>query len=136
MFRLSLSSALVKYHSFAISSSLEHASLGHVPRAPSLFTNLRRRQDIRMCGISCIVALQKSAPPTSSHKRTFSGGEKVQTNGVHSRTSLSEELDRSLETIKHRGPDSRGQWLSSDGRIGPLKQYGFRVLRLSTNIVL
>lgn len=27
-------------------------------------------------------------------------------------------LDNSLDSIKHRGPDARGQWISNDGRVG------------------
>lgn len=27
-------------------------------------------------------------------------------------------LDSSLDSIKHRGPDARGQWISTDGRVG------------------
>ncbi|GME22605.1 asparagine synthase [Neofusicoccum parvum] len=50
-----------------------------------------------MCGISCIV-----------HQDDPSDID---------RTKLSQELDASLEAIKHRGPDSRGQWISPDNRI-------------------
>ncbi|KAL1981504.1 hypothetical protein VTN96DRAFT_2533 [Rasamsonia emersonii] len=28
------------------------------------------------------------------------------------------EIDDSLEIVKHRGPDARGQWISPDGRVG------------------
>ncbi|OJD36739.1 asparagine synthase [Diplodia corticola] len=50
-----------------------------------------------MCGISCIV-----------HQGEPSGID---------RDKLSRELDASLEAIKHRGPDSRGQWISPDNRV-------------------
>ncbi|KAL1636238.1 hypothetical protein SLS56_001217 [Neofusicoccum ribis] len=50
-----------------------------------------------MCGISCIV-----------HQDDPSDID---------RSKLSQELDASLEAIKHRGPDSRGQWISPDNRI-------------------
>ena len=33
-------------------------------------------------------------------------------------TKLSKELSDSLRFIKHRGPDSDGKWISSDGRAG------------------
>ena len=33
-------------------------------------------------------------------------------------SKLEEEVENSLELVKHRGPDARGQWISSDGRIG------------------
>jgi len=32
---------------------------------------------------------------------------------------LAQKLDASLDMIKHRGPDSRGQWISDDKRVGP-----------------
>jgi asparagine synthase (glutamine-hydrolysing) len=32
--------------------------------------------------------------------------------------ALQRGLDASLETIKHRGPDSRGTYVSPDGRVG------------------
>ncbi|KKY19459.1 putative asparagine synthase [Diplodia seriata] len=50
-----------------------------------------------MCGISCIV-----------HQGNPSGID---------RDKLSQELDASLEAIRHRGPDSRGQWISPDNRV-------------------
>ncbi|KAL0256568.1 hypothetical protein SLS55_008963 [Diplodia seriata] len=50
-----------------------------------------------MCGISCIV-----------HQGNPSGVD---------RDKLSHELDASLEAIRHRGPDSRGQWISPDNRV-------------------
>ncbi|KAL4883930.1 nucleophile aminohydrolase [Aspergillus karnatakaensis] len=31
---------------------------------------------------------------------------------------LSEQMDESLELVKHRGPDARGQWFSPDHRVG------------------
>lgn len=55
-----------------------------------------------MCGISCIVALEERARRTHEQDR-----QKIQ-----------ERLCESLEHIRHRGPDSRGVWLSTDGRVG------------------
>ncbi|KAF2090147.1 asparagine synthase [Saccharata proteae CBS 121410] len=52
-----------------------------------------------MCGISCI--LQQEAPDASAEYTAH----------------LSRELDGSLELIKHRGPDSRGHWISPDNRV-------------------
>ncbi len=57
-----------------------------------------------MCGISVIVALER-------HGRRHAARDKAET---------SERLTNSLERIKHRGPDSQGQWISHDGRVGPL----------------
>jgi asparagine synthase (glutamine-hydrolysing) len=59
-----------------------------------------------MCGISCIVTLR----------------------GHHSlckdRDSLGKKIDESLNTIKHRGPDSNGYWISDNERIGMYRQAG------------
>ena len=73
-----------------------------------------------MCGISCILALQQA-----HHKPKDPGNlqheiEGVEINGDLEHNKLAKELDDSLELIKHRGPDSRGQWISSDKRVGPL----------------
>lgn len=65
-----------------------------------------------MCGISCILALHGQAPQTEQL-----------TNGhtpSSERKQLSKELDESLDQIKHRGPDARGQWISEDNRVGTL----------------
>lgn len=76
-----------------------------------------------MCGISCILALQHNHPhkPTSDPCHVSNGhieGVTLTGNPIHD--SIAHELDASLEQIKHRGPDSRGQWISPDGRVGPL----------------
>ena len=34
------------------------------------------------------------------------------------RSSLSKTINDSLDTIKHRGPDSKGHWISENGRVG------------------
>lgn len=31
---------------------------------------------------------------------------------------LDRQMDESLELVKHRGPDARGQWFSPDHRVG------------------
>ena len=56
-----------------------------------------------MCGISCIVALD------------YQNAERERNNN---RGSVSKELNASLEQVRHRGPDFKGQWISPDGRIG------------------
>lgn len=53
-----------------------------------------------MCGISCAVTLR-------GHHALCGG-----------RTALSKTLDESLNTIQHRGPDSNGQWISDNERVG------------------
>ena len=65
-----------------------------------------------MCGISVTVTL-------GGHLRS------KEMNGVdgHLRSKISKELDESLETIAHRGPDSRGKWFSEDNRDGKLAYF-------------
>ena len=60
-----------------------------------------------MCGISVIVTLD-------DHLRS------KEANSVNGdiRSKISEELEESLETIAHRGPDSQGKWISEDNRVG------------------
>ena len=67
-----------------------------------------------MCGISVIVTLE-------GHRRN------KDVNGVNGdvRSKISRELDESLEMIAHRGPDSRGKWISDDNRVGILLRYTF-----------
>lgn len=72
-----------------------------------------------MCGISCIVALQNSHHQ-SKHSGSAEAIEGIELNGDPQHNKLAKELDESLEMIKHRGPDSRGQWISEDKRVGPL----------------
>lgn len=55
-----------------------------------------------MCGISCAVAWRGSGPLYSS------------------RDMLNDTLDQSLDSIKHRGPDGKGKWISNDLRVGKL----------------
>jgi asparagine synthase (glutamine-hydrolysing) len=53
-----------------------------------------------MCGISCVVTLRGHQPLCKD------------------RTALGKTVEESLDTIKHRGPDSNGQWINDNGRIG------------------
>ena len=53
-----------------------------------------------MCGSIAIVALEQ--------------------HGLDELSRTKEDLDRGLARIKHRGPDSQGQWISHDDRVGPL----------------
>jgi asparagine synthase (glutamine-hydrolysing) len=54
-----------------------------------------------MCGISCSIALKGQCRPSEDD------GEQ-----------LSKALDESLKYIHHRGPDSKGQWISDHCRVG------------------
>lgn len=78
---------------------------------------------ITMCGISCIVALQNSRHQLKDPGPLPNGIEGAEIDGDLGHNKLAKELDDSLELIKHRGPDSRGQWISSDKRVGPLTSY-------------
>lgn len=54
-----------------------------------------------MCGISALISLE-DRPVSSTEKHL---------------TSLDDQLSESLDTIQHRGPDARGQWVSGDGKV-------------------
>lgn len=73
-----------------------------------------------MCGISCILSLQHSHHHIRDPGQLPNGLEGVELNGDVEFNGLAKELDESLELIKHRGPDARGQWISPDKRVGPL----------------
>jgi hypothetical protein len=51
-----------------------------------------------MCGITCAVALRGHGPLAKERRE---------------RT-----LEKSLDTIKHRGPDANGHWVSEECRVG------------------
>jgi len=74
-----------------------------------------------MCGISCIVALygqtHQAEPYLNGH--TPKDATSVDISHDDYARRLSKELDLSLDMIEHRGPDSRGQWISDDKRVGP-----------------
>jgi asparagine synthase (glutamine-hydrolysing) len=53
-----------------------------------------------MCGITCAVALRGHGPL------------------VKKRGELEKTLEESLDTIRHRGPDANGYWISEDYRVG------------------
>ena len=57
-----------------------------------------------MCGISAVVAL-RDIPARRLKEHGYS-------------ETLKAALEQSLDVIKHRGPDDRGQWHSSDNRVG------------------
>jgi len=82
-----------------------------------------------MCGISSILTLGSSVQNgesihpdklTNGHGRSKGGKiQGVELNGHAKHDAIARELDASLSQINHRGPDSRGQWISKDNRIGP-----------------
>lgn len=58
-----------------------------------------------MCGISVRISLRSS------------NGNAPKTPGVE---AIKGQLDRSLDLIAHRGPDSKGFWVSEDGSVGKI----------------
>jgi hypothetical protein len=56
-----------------------------------------------MCGISVVVDIERSGSRGRNDE---------------ARRMLYEELDKSLDAIKHRGPDTRGIWISEDNYVG------------------
>jgi len=77
-----------------------------------------------MCGISVIVALEGqthdlSKLPNGVYPEGVAG---VDIHTDKDAAKLAKELDESLEMLLHRGPDSRGQWISDDKRVGPRHQ--------------
>ncbi|GAB7357484.1 hypothetical protein MBLNU459_g0021t1 [Dothideomycetes sp. NU459] len=67
-----------------------------------------------MCGISCIVALDTCTykPRNPSHLTTHIQG--IELDGDDERTAIADEMDASLEAIKHRGPDINGEFYDYD----------------------
>lgn len=57
-----------------------------------------------MCGISAFLSLSE-------------GASCPQADTIYPQ-ALANQMNESLQLIKHRGPDARGQWLSSDYRVG------------------
>ncbi|KAF2151719.1 asparagine synthase [Myriangium duriaei CBS 260.36] len=70
-----------------------------------------------MCGISCILALQETQHGAQSAASQNEGHVHQNLSGDQKRNALAVEMDKSLDLINHRGPDSRGQWISSDNRV-------------------
>lgn len=73
-----------------------------------------------MCGISCILSLQHSHHHLRDCGTLPNGLEGIELNEDADYNKLAKEVDESLDMIKHRGPDARGQWISGDKRVGPL----------------
>ena len=71
-----------------------------------------------MCGISCILTL--SGEHFQRQDRPRNG--ELKQSLVSRRQKVEQELDASLAQIKHRGPDSCGNWISDDCRVGTLAQ--------------
>ncbi len=73
--------------------------------------------NLKMCGISAVVTLD-GINAVSLDKSIYL-------------QKLTRTLDESLDSIKHRGPDARGQWISENNRVG--NSFNPRMRRSSTN---
>ena len=80
-----------------------------------------------MCGITAVLSLtnRHSEIKSASHQPfdLYAGpNEESEVYGSQSSNdvagSLQDQINNSLDTIKHRGPDSHGSWISDDRRIG------------------
>ncbi|GKT50002.1 amidase chyE [Colletotrichum spaethianum] len=61
-----------------------------------------------MCGITAAITLQRSGSANGASGNSDLKGRKT----------LHQQLQKSLESIAHRGPDASGVWVSDDGTIG------------------
>ena len=78
-----------------------------------------------MCGVTAVLNLANChGEIKSSSQRPQDKGTKDETevhesqSSNHVAESLQDQLNNSLDIIKHRGPDSHGSWISDDSRIG------------------
>lgn len=69
-----------------------------------------RSKSGEMCGISCVVALDRCGDSIASSPKAPGNETELQ--------NLEQQLEASLEIIKHRGPDSRGHYISADRKVG------------------
>lgn len=70
-----------------------------------------------MCGISTIVVLPRPAVNENGGSSSLDDRGKPESK-TSTRQGLHDEMQESLNTIKHRGPDSSGVWISENERIG------------------
>ena len=86
-----------------------------------------------MCGITCVLALTPTPSPTTQrlasrspandHTNGVNGHHNPKKTNEHARAALFTELTASMKQIRHRGPDSEGQWISDDNRVGTLTSF-------------
>ncbi|KAF2215415.1 hypothetical protein CERZMDRAFT_65706 [Cercospora zeae-maydis SCOH1-5] len=67
-----------------------------------------------MCGFSACVCL----PATSTAKNTDDVNPQQLSDSKASHLSLKAELEASLKSLEHRGPDGSGIWISEDAQVG------------------
>ncbi|KAL8722682.1 MAG: hypothetical protein Q9181_007433 [Wetmoreana brouardii] len=79
-----------------------------------------------MCGITATLTLSNRHSKTQSLSREppnlYDGGIEAPTGQISSGAtgSLQDDVDHSLESFKHRGPDLHGSWIADDGRVDRL----------------
>ncbi|KAI8243623.1 Asparagine synthase [Colletotrichum sp. SAR 10_99] len=75
-----------------------------------------------MCGITAAITLRRGASSNGVNGTNGTNGTNGKAEHAHSERSNAEtlrsQLEKSLETIAHRGPDASGIWISEDGAIG------------------
>ncbi|KAJ0314066.1 hypothetical protein Brms1b_007215 [Colletotrichum noveboracense] len=75
-----------------------------------------------MCGITAAITLRRRASSNGVNGTNCTNGTNGKAEHAHSERSNAEtlrsQLEKSLETIAHRGPDASGIWISEDGAIG------------------
>ncbi|KAF4868374.1 Amidase chyE [Colletotrichum siamense] len=75
-----------------------------------------------MCGITAAITLRRGASDNGVNGTNGTNGTNGKAEHAHSERSNAEtlrsQLEKSLETIAHRGPDASGIWISEDGAIG------------------
>lgn len=84
-------------------SHLDHSPLGDCLYRLTVYYPVR--EPFEMCGLTAFLRLGRDNTPRNSED---------------SPQTLGKQIDDSLELVKHRGPDARGQWLSEDLRVGML----------------
>lgn len=75
-----------------------------------------------MCGITAAITLRRGASSNGVNGTNGTNDTNGKAEHAHSDRSNAEairsQLEKSLETIAHRGPDASGIWISQDGAIG------------------
>jgi asparagine synthetase B (glutamine-hydrolysing) len=72
-----------------------------------------------MCGISAVVTLGQRSQNTASGPNQQNKKAKGVADANNSyEDTLETEVNESLDRITHRGPDARGIWIGSQGKVG------------------
>ena len=71
-----------------------------------------------MCGITAVVTLAGRQEAQAPEDHDVRSSANIYANGHSPKETLSSQLMQSLESIQHRGPDSNGEWISTNGLVG------------------